>query len=119
MMAITGLKRPTYNQWLNRGTLTANVEANGAGTISTFVFDNILAVELVISMKKIGMNLKRSTRVAHKIIEIAEYPLTFSTVFVTFELKEIKVSFKDPGGTVLILNVEKIIQTVCGKINTL
>lgn len=69
LMAGAGISTALYNQWLYRNLFSATKEAEGSGTISLYIFDDILVVSLIILLRRLDIRLKRASKIAKEAVK--------------------------------------------------
>ena len=123
LMAGAGINVTTYNGWLFRGTFIATHEADGAGTVSSYTFDDILKVALIVKLRLNHIALKKASRIASELVFTAngylqathetDLPLAYSSLD-----EGIRIEFEDKKRSmVLRLDIQSLIYNVAGRID--
>jgi hypothetical protein len=120
-----GLDTQKYAQWKQRGVIDATIDADGAGTKSSYTFTDIAKVALIIELNNYGIRMQKGKRVASEIIShVAEWQRHNTTggqwpiIYVNCRNKDIQVAFEDNIMThsAIRLNLDIILSNACGRI---
>ena len=124
LMVGAGINTGLYNQWLYRDIFTATHEADGPGTISSYSFSDILAVAVIVRLRRADIRLKKASRLARRIVTgLNEWRQKhmgedWPMVYVSFDEGKVGIDIGEDRNKEMVvrLNIDTVVNNICGRI---